>query len=316
MINQQPLVSIIIPVYNGSNFLKEAINSALAQTYKNIEIIVVNDGSKDEGRTENVALSYGTRIRYFSKQNGGVSSAINFGIQQMKGSYFSWLSHDDVYVDTKIEKQLKRLKNGGDIAVCSEKQINKDGEFLTADRDYSRLEKKGIISWEDEMRWILCGQLFSGCALLIPKYIFDSVGFFDEDLRYNQDFDMWLKICTKGFSWTYHNDVGVLSRVHESQVTQTRKDLFYRDSYKLGMRLIPELAILSSKQHNYLYLYAKDCAKYALVKNIELCKQEAKKKKLFSFAQKIKLWIVSYYGKIRPTIRRVYYRLFKRVKTS
>lgn len=65
-----PLVSIVIPVYNGDNFLSEAIDAALSQTYPNIEIIVVNDGSRDDGATERVALSYGERIRYFNKSNG------------------------------------------------------------------------------------------------------------------------------------------------------------------------------------------------------------------------------------------------------
>ena len=66
----QPLVSIIIPVYNGSNFLRQAIESALNQTYSNIEIIVVNDGSNDLGKTEEIALSYGSRIKYYKKENG------------------------------------------------------------------------------------------------------------------------------------------------------------------------------------------------------------------------------------------------------
>ena len=79
-----PLVSIIIPVYNGSDYLKEAIESALAQTYSNIEILVVNDGSCDDGKTEEIALSYKDRIRYITKPNGGVSSALNLGIAQMK----------------------------------------------------------------------------------------------------------------------------------------------------------------------------------------------------------------------------------------
>ena len=73
-------VSIIIPVYNGSNYLKEAIESALAQTYDNVEVLVVNDGSNDGGATEQIALSYGERIRYFKKENGGVASALNVGI--------------------------------------------------------------------------------------------------------------------------------------------------------------------------------------------------------------------------------------------
>lgn len=72
-----PLVSIIIPVYNGSDYLEEAIESALNQTYKNIEIIVINDGSTDNGATEMIALKYRDQIRYFHKTNGGVSSALN-----------------------------------------------------------------------------------------------------------------------------------------------------------------------------------------------------------------------------------------------
>ena len=75
-----PKVSIIIPVYNGANYLRDAINSALNQTYKNIEIIVVNDGSNDNGRTDEIALSYGNKIKYIKKKNGGVASALNVGI--------------------------------------------------------------------------------------------------------------------------------------------------------------------------------------------------------------------------------------------
>ena len=310
-----PLVSIVIPVYNGSNYLKKAIDSALRQTYTNIEIIVVNDGSTDGGATEDLALSYGDRIRYFRKENGGVSSAINFGIEHMRGEYFSWLSHDDEYADSKIEKQIDILKSGGTIAVCSERQIDKSSEYISIPRDYTDLIKNGIIDWQEEIAWIINEQIFSGCALLIPKYVFEEVGLFDEDLRYNQDFDMWLKICFAGYSWVYHNDVGVLSRVHENQVTQTRKDLFYRDSYKLGERLIPQLAELSNDRYNYLYMYARYCAKYALTESAVLCRQLAKEKKLFSLRQRISLKGITVYGKIRPTIRRIYYRVVKKVKT-
>lgn len=104
-----PLVSIVIPVYNGADYLGEAIDSALMQTYGNIEVIVVNDGSNDE--TDAIARSYGDKIRYYSKKNGGVATALNLGIENMRGEYFSWLSHDDIYMPEKIELQINKLKN-------------------------------------------------------------------------------------------------------------------------------------------------------------------------------------------------------------
>ena len=94
---QHPKVSVIIPVYNGSNYLSDAINSALSQTYSNLEIIIVNDGSSDNGKTKEIALSYGNKIKYIEKENGGVSSALNTGIKNMTGEYFSWISHDDIF---------------------------------------------------------------------------------------------------------------------------------------------------------------------------------------------------------------------------
>ena len=102
----EPKVTIIIPVYNGSNFLAEAIDAALAQTYQNCEILVVNDGSTDSGASEKIALSYGDKVRYYLKENGGVSSVLNYAFEKMNGEWFSWLSHDDLYYPEKIEKQI------------------------------------------------------------------------------------------------------------------------------------------------------------------------------------------------------------------
>jgi glycosyltransferase involved in cell wall biosynthesis len=105
-----PKVSIVIPVYNnGSNYLREAIDSALFQTYKNIEVIVVNGGSTDGGKTDRICKSYGNKIRYYVKENGGIATALNMGIEKMKGEYFSWLSHDDVYYPEKVQKQIEVL---------------------------------------------------------------------------------------------------------------------------------------------------------------------------------------------------------------
>jgi glycosyltransferase involved in cell wall biosynthesis len=97
-----PKVSIIIPVYNWSNYLSEAIESALAQTYKNIEILVINDWSNDNWASEKIALSFGDKINYIYKENGWVATALNLWIEKASWEYISWLSRDNLYYSNKI----------------------------------------------------------------------------------------------------------------------------------------------------------------------------------------------------------------------
>ncbi len=104
-----PKVSIIIPVYNGSDFVWEAIDSAINQDYENIEILVINDWSCDNGKTEKIVKSYGNKVIYIPKKNGGVATALNLWIEKMSGDYFSWLSHDDLYMKDKVSTQVKAL---------------------------------------------------------------------------------------------------------------------------------------------------------------------------------------------------------------
>ena len=133
----QPKISIIIPVYNGENYLRESIESAINQTYKNIEIIVVNDGSNDDNKTENIALSYGSKVKYIKKKNGGVASALNLGIEKMTGDYFSWLSHDDLYTPNKIKNQvdiLEKIEDKETLICCRHCVVDKDLHYLYENR--------------------------------------------------------------------------------------------------------------------------------------------------------------------------------------
>ena len=168
-----PLVSIVIPVYNGANYVAEAIESALKQSYKNIEIIVVNDGSTDN--TEKIVKKYGDKIRYFYKENGGVASALNFGIKNMKGEYFSWLSHDDIYYPNKIERQIEELKNidKDNILYSGFELINDKSEFLYAWEIASTNEYRKLNN--SFYALLLSGLNF--CSLLIPKKAFYEVDF-------------------------------------------------------------------------------------------------------------------------------------------
>ena len=209
----KPLVSIILPVYNGENYLKESIESALAQTYDNIEVIVVNDGSTD--KTEAIAQLYGSNIRYFAKENGGVSTALNLGLSQMRGDYFSWLSHDDLYQADKIQIEMDALKNDLTQIVYSDYSIiDSNGAIITA---MNIAEKYPDLDWTLGLFPIL-RQVLNGCSLLIHKSHFERVGVFDEQLRVTQDYDLWFKMF-RGQKLIYINRPLVMLREHGSQVT-------------------------------------------------------------------------------------------------
>lgn len=209
----KPLVSIIIPVYNGEAYLKEAIDSALAQTYEPIEVLVINDGSED--KTEDVALSYGDRIRYFAKENGGVSTALNLGIRNMRGEYFSWLSHDDLYKPEKIERAITALS--GDptrIAYSDYAVIDKDGVTI-ATMDVAKKYPDMDLTFG---LFPILRQVLNGCSMLIHRSHFTRVGMFDEHLRVTQDYDLWFKML-KGVRLAYINESLVMLREHGAQVT-------------------------------------------------------------------------------------------------
>lgn len=217
MINN--LVSIIIPAYNGTIYLKKAIYSALRQTYNNCEILVVNDGSDDNGQTRSVALSFGDSIRYFEKENGGVASALNLGIDNMRGEYFSWLSHDDLYMPDKIEKQMLYFQHG---------KYPRDILYS----DYYIINQYNIITnivcfnhtlLTEKPHYALLRGCLNGCTMLIPKNAFAECGIFNEKLRTTQDYDLWMRLSKK-YRFVHMKKPLVMNRIHRYQ----------------GSRVIPE----------------------------------------------------------------------------
>ncbi len=211
-----PKVSIIIPVYNGANYLREAIDSALTQTYQNFEVIVINDGSNDEGSTDRIALSYGRKIRYFKKDNGGVGSALNYGIDKMEGDYFSWLSHDDLYDPRKIQTQIDLIRKANDKYIIPYSCI----EYI--DSKSLPLHRKEIIPIDyRKMKYaLITNSPIHGCTLLIHKKVFETIGNFNQDLVTAQDYDLWFRIAEK-FQFLYMPDILVKARLHVQQGTIT-----------------------------------------------------------------------------------------------
>lgn len=213
-----PKVTIAIPVYNGSDYVAEAIDSALAQTYPNLEILVVNDGSKDDGATERIAQSYGNRIRYLSKPNGGVASALNLAVAQMQGEYLSWLSHDDLYDPLKVEREVNIALAAGDGRTI----VYSDYAVFSKDVAPQPISLTRIRP-EQFRYWITVENTLHGCTLLVPKAAFAECGVFDEALRTTQDYDLWFRMAAK-FRFVFLPEVLVKARSHPEQGTRKMAD--------------------------------------------------------------------------------------------
>ena len=226
--NKKPLVSIVIPVYNGSNYMREAIDSALNQDYDNLEIIVINDGSTDGGKTREIAKSYGDKIRYLEKENGGVSTALNLGIKEMKGEYFSWLSHDDRYYPNKISTQINYLIEHDLL----------DKKVITY-TDYDVINEKskvigetsfGVYRPNDKPELALIRGLVSGTALLIPKRAFEDYGVFDTKYRCVQDYLLFFDFM-KTYRYVFIPKVTNSTRVHAGQVTNVNPKVIEENNF-------------------------------------------------------------------------------------
>ncbi len=229
----QPLVTIVIPVYNGSNYLAESIHSALEQTYPNKEIIVVNDGSTDNGETEKVALSFGDKITYLAKENGGVSSALNLCIDHMHGEWLSWLSHDDLYYPDKVEAEVnyvgKLLEKNPELDVdrvvvrCAAESMDKNGKTILK-YNYSDVKEK-----EPLIEMILnnvYNYRLAGCSFLLPADAFKKVGKFNEGIRTVSDAEYWYRLLFAGYDFYYLDRCLIRGRVHKRQVGKTKVTMF------------------------------------------------------------------------------------------
>ena len=204
-----PLVSAVITTYNRKKLLIESIKSVLQQTYKNIEIIVVNDGGdKNIEQLINSNINSNS-IKYIYKENGGLSSARNTGIKASNGSYIAFLDDDDTWYNNKIELQLNKIGNNSNYALCtSGVRVN----YLLNGMHYYNYPKITNISFDGMLLRNLIG--ISSCVL-IKREVFDEIGYYDERLPAREDYDFHIRVVRK-FKVTYVNKPLVNYTIHQN----------------------------------------------------------------------------------------------------
>ena len=208
-----PKVSVIMPTYNRARFIKDAIKSVLNQSFKDFELIIINDGSTDA--TEKIILKFkDPRIIYIKKKkNKGLPSARNLGISRARGRYISYLDDDDIY----YPRHLKRLSDFLDThpgigLVYADVEFKKYGKtFVPYSFDYSKkhLEVDNIISGD--------------VSLMHRREVFDKAGYFDESLSFGEDWDMWLRISDV-CNFFHLKDVVACVRFHAGNMTNNTKE--------------------------------------------------------------------------------------------
>ena len=309
---KKPLVSIVIPAYNASNYLSEAIDSALAQTYENYEIIVVNDGSLDDGATRAVALSYGDKIRYYEKENGGCASALNFGISKMKGEWFSWLSHDDLYLPEKLEKLMSLIER---YELDPDKVVLGCNDFVMGSDKQTKHNifnnSIGVISPEKAFGETLNVKTFNGCGLLIPKTVLKEVGKFRTDYKHLLDRELWMRIALAGYSYCFADEPLVISRTHGQQITVKAQDSLFGVEEKLISSYFKDLQTRKADRGFMMQLcfFSYKRKHYALAKKI---KNELQKNGELAMAERRKMIRFVIEGKAKALIRNSYKKWMRR----
>ena len=185
---KQPLVSVILPTYNRAWALKTAIDSVLFQNYPNIELIVIDDGSRDN--TEELLKGYKNQIRVLTQENAGVSAARNCGIEKSKGEFIALLDSDDSWDRRKISCQMDFFMANPEALICQTQEV----WIRNHKRVNPKIKHKKPSGMIFEQSLNLC--LVSPSAVMMKREIFEQKGYFNEKFLVCEDYDLWLRISS------------------------------------------------------------------------------------------------------------------------
>lgn len=224
-------VSVIIPVYNGEKFLHRAIQSVLDQTYKDIEIIIVDDGSTDSSpqilrqfeETDNVKVLY-------RKENAGQASANNFGLKHAAGEYVTYLDCDDTINPNKLALQAEYLEKNPDVGlvysdVCFIDEVGNSGKVVPNNN-----ERRG--QSYNNGNALLITNFIVRSSVMHRMYCIEEIGFFDEGITGSDDHDMWVRIAERFLIKKIESPL--VNKIHHGQnisiIRKSRKYYYYENS--------------------------------------------------------------------------------------
>ena len=258
--DKNPKVSVVIPTYNSAQFIVETLESVFAQTYKDYEVIVVDDGSTDN--TKEVLKPYMSRIRYIYKENGGPASARNEGIKNARGEYIAFLDSDDLWLPEKLEKQVEYFEQYPDVVLVSTDRIRLVGNRLIRGRKKcKRVSNDAFIN----LWW--CNSIVNS-SVMVRRFCFDKVGVFDEseEIISAEDLEMWLRIARE-HKVGYIDQALTIYRVHKDGISRSNVNRVYKATRVVITKYMKDII---EREQNFRKLITERFFKYYLDYGISL----------------------------------------------
>lgn len=263
MLENKGLVSVVIPVYNAQMFIESCIDSIFKQSYTNFEIVAVNDGSKDN--TLNILESLAkkdSRLKLYSKENGGVSSARNYGISKAKGEFITFVDADDTLVFDALENMVKLMGEDVDFVVCSHNEIKlKAKEHHEQNLRIEADEMADNFRSFDRVIWWPWGKLFRRSIIADNNVTYDPAVTFGEDHIFNLAYAKYIKnavVISDIIVYNYYYIRGGLSSKYYPDMSEVQKLIYLRIAdYFNGIDNVP-------RRYHKLYAgsYYKGCIDY------------------------------------------------------
>lgn len=237
----KPQFSVLVPTYNQADFLKEALDSLLAQSVQDWEAVVVNDGSTDN--TADV-LEYYTnldpRIRVFTQQNGGTAAALNTALSQARGTWICWLSSDDLFTPDKLAVHQRWF------ALCPDCKFFFTYFRLKIESTGQTFNQHGLWGPLPQRRYQALGLLvrnfISGISVCIHHEVFKKLGGFSQELRYGQDYDRWLWISSQ-YPGVFIPEWTCINRNHAGQGSEIFPQACYYDTARAAVRFLSRVSL-------------------------------------------------------------------------
>lgn len=210
-----PLVSVIIPAYNSARYLPEAIESVLRQTFTDLELLVIDDGSTDE--TAAVVSRYPAPVRYIRQENGGVAVARNRGIQESRGRYVAFLDADDTWYPDKLKQQVESLQKQSECRLCYSAFTVVDSSLKAL--YVNRSDRSGTALEDLLLRGNIVGSI---CTVLMERSLYEQEGGFDPAFSQCADWDMWIRLA-RHTEFLYIDTPLVTYRYHDSMMSRNAR---------------------------------------------------------------------------------------------